>query len=255
MDSLTKNILIKTQSKADFNTFDVCESDSAVFTNKSQDANSTLWKFGDGVKSNQENPKHKYKISFSTTFSVTLVALVNDGCSDSITKAIRVNQNPNSDFSYIYSGTKVDLKITKAGNNYQWKFGTTDSIKTTTTTYTHTIKSFDQNTICLIVTDISACTSKTCKNVSVGITNLNKPSGFKIYPNPNRGNFTIEIENPSNNVSIEVFDMLGKMVKKVDIMDSRAVNIIDMEGAEGVYLVKVKNGESVWNKKVVLAHE
>ena len=251
-DTIKKDLVIKPQSKADFTTTDVCETDSAVFINKSQDATGYLWKFGDGQTSNLPTPKHIYKITSTTTYNVTLVAQVTNGCSDSISKAVTINKNPSSDFSYTYNGTKVDLKITKAGNSYQWKFGTTDSAKTSATTYSHTIKSSDQTKVCLTATDISGCSSQTCKNVSVGILKLSEKS-FKIYPNPNSGSFTIEIENPSKDVSIEIFNLLGKLVKKVETNSSKSIYEIDLNSADGIYWLRVKNGDSVWNQKVVVS--
>ena len=212
-DTLNKKIEVKVQAKAEFEVKDVCENQTALFTNQSQDATSYLWKFGDGQTSQQENPKHNYTISTTTTYNVTLVAQVTGGCADSISKALTINQNPSSDFSYTYNGNKVDLKITKGGNSYQWKFGTTDSAKTTATTYTHTIKSSDQHTVCLTATDLSGCSSQTCKNVTVGILKLTEKN-FKIFPNPNNGSFTIELENPEMDAAIEVYDVMGKLVKK-----------------------------------------
>ena len=247
-DTVKKDVVIKPQSKADFTATDVCETDSAVFINKSLDATGFLWKFGDGQTSKLQNPKHKFQISSTTTYNVTLVAQVAGGCSDSISKAVTINKNPSSDFSYTYNGTKVDLKITKAGNSYQWKFGTTDSAKTSATTYSHTIKSSDQTNVCLTATDISGCSSQTCKNVSVGILKVLKSEGFKLYPNPNNGSFTIEIENPSKDVSIEIFNLLGERVGKVEKVGK--VNRLDLNVADGMYWVRVKNGDSVWNQKV-----
>ena len=247
-DTIKKDVVIKPQSKADFTATDVCETDSAVFINKSQDATGYNWKFGDGQTTNLPTTKHKYQITFTTTYNVTLVAQVANGCSDSISKAVTINKNPSSDFSYTYNGTKVDLKITKAGNSYQWKFGTSDSAKTSATTYSHTIKSSDQTKVCLTATDISGCSSQTCKNVSVGILKVLKSDGFKLYPNPNSGSFTIEIENPSKDVSIEIFNLLGERVGKVEKVGK--VNRLDLNVADGMYWVRVKNGDSVWNQKV-----
>ncbi len=252
-DTIKKTIEIKPQSKADFTATDVCETDSAVFINKSQDATGYNWKFGDGQTTNLPTPKHNYKISNTTTYNVTLVAQVTNGCADSVTKAVTINKNPSSDFSYTYHGTKVDLKITKAGNSYQWKFGTTDSAKTSATTYSHTIKSSDQTKVCLTATDISGCSSQTCKNVSVGILKVSEKS-FKIYPNPNNGSFNIEIENPSKEVSIEIFNLLGERVKKVETNSSKSIYEIDLNSTDGIYLVKVKNGISVWNQKVLISY-
>ena len=248
-DTLKKTIEIKPQANANFTTTDGCETDSASFKNLSQDATSYLWKFGDGQKSTKANPKHKYQLASTTTYNVTLVAQVTNGCADSVSKAVTINQNPSSDFSYTYNGNKVDLKIAKGGNSYQWKFGTTDSLKTTTTTYTHTIKSSDQHTVCLIATDVSGCSSKTCKNITVGILNLSEKS-FKIFPNPNNGTFTIEIENPEKDVSIEVYNVMGELVEKIGRVGK--VNLLDLEVISGIYLVKVKNGDSVRNQKVIV---
>jgi PKD repeat protein len=248
-DTLNKKIEIKVQAKAEFEVKDVCENQTALFINQSQDATGYLWKFGDGQTSQQENPKHNYTISTTTTYNVTLVAQVAGGCADSISKALTINENPSSDFSYTYNGSKVDLKIAKSGNSYQWKFGTTDSLKTIATIYTHTIKSSDQHTVCLTATDLSGCASQTCKNVTVGILKLSEKS-FKIFPNPNNGSFTIELDNPETNAIIEIFDLLGSLVKKVERVEK--VTLVDLDVASGIYLVKVKNGGVVGMKKVSL---
>ncbi len=249
-DTLNKKIEVKVQAKAEFEVKDVCENQTALFTNQSQDATSYLWKFGDGQTSQTQNPKHNYTISTTTTYNVTLVAQVLNGCSDSISKALTINQNPSSDFSYTYNGNKVDLKIIKSGNSYQWKFGTSDSAKTTATTYNHTIKSSDQHTVCLTATDLSGCSSQTCKNVTVGILKLSEKS-FKIFPNPNSGSFTIEIDNPEMDATIEVYDLMGKLVKKVERVEK--VNLINLDIEAGIYLVKVKNGGGVLNQKILVS--
>jgi PKD repeat protein len=249
-DTMSKKMEIKVQAKAEFEVKDVCENQTALFINQSQDATGYLWKFGDGQTSQQENPKHNYTISTTTTYNVTLVAQVSGGCADSVSKALTINQNPSSDFSYTYNGSKVDLKIAKGGNSYQWKFGTTDSVKTTATTYTHTIKSSDQHTVCLTATDLSGCSSQTCKNITVGILKLTEKS-FKIFPNPNNGSFTIELDNPEMDAAIEVFDLMGKLVKKLERVEK--VTLVDLEVASGIYLVKVKTGGVVWNKKILVS--
>ncbi len=78
-----------------------------------------------------------YQISSTIRFNVNLVALVLYGSSDSLTKALTVNPNPDSDFSYTTTGNKVDLRATVQGNTkYQWKFGNNDSTTTTVGYYT-----------------------------------------------------------------------------------------------------------------------
>ena len=249
-DTMKKSIDIKPQSKADFTANDVCETDSAVFINKSKDATSYNWRFGDGLKSTIESPRHLYKIGGVTkTFNVSLVAVVANGCSDSIIKAVSINANPNSNFTSTLTGSKVDLKATVQGNtNYLWKFGSTDSAATTNGNYTFNLTKPEHYKVCLKVTNLAGCTSQTCKDLTVGIYTMSKTSGLKIYPNPNTGNFTVEIENSVKGASIEVYDLVGELVKKVERVEK--VTLIDLDVDSGIYVVRVKNNGIAYNMKV-----
>ena len=251
-DALTKTIEIKTQSTADFITTDVCETDIAVFTNKSEDATSYNWRFGDGLKSTNESPKHLYNIGgVSKTFNVSLVAIVNNGCSDSITKAISINANPKSDFSYTKSGKSFNFTSSQSGNSkYRWLFGDGDSAITGTASHTYT-DAINEHTVCLKATNAAGCISETCKILStVGVSLIN-PSGFKIYPNPNTGSFTIEMDNPTREALIEVYDVMGKMVKTIERVEK--ITRVDLEAKPGIYLVKVRNGANVWFQKIFVS--
>ena len=63
--------------------------------------------------------------------------------------------------------------------------------------------------------------------------------------------FNIEIENPSKDVSIEIFNLLGERVGRVEKVGK--VNSLDLNVADGMYRVRVKNGNIVWNQKVVIS--
>ena len=54
------------------------------FINKTKNATSYLWKFGDGNTSTETNPRYSY--SSAGVFNVTLVARSDNGCTDSLTK-------------------------------------------------------------------------------------------------------------------------------------------------------------------------
>jgi hypothetical protein len=245
---------IFTRIKADFTANDICESDSAVFVNQSPDAKSFNWNFGDGLNSKKSNPKHLYNIGGITkTFNVKMLAILGQGCADSITKAITINANPISDFSYSQTGTKLDLKATQANNiKYLWKFGSKDSIITTATTCTFNITKPEQSKVCLIVTNLAGCKSQTCNNISLNITDLSKPSGFKLYPNPSTGEFIIEIANPQKAISISVYDLLGNLIKLVETSPNKLFYKIDLNVSNGIYLVRVRNEENVFNQKVTV---
>ncbi len=65
-----------------------------------------------------------------------------------------------------------------------------------------------------------------------------------IYPNPNSGAFNITITTVSNNMSIELYNILGDLVQSQEIVTT--TSSVDMGKLNnGVYLVKIKEGNQV----------
>ena len=240
----------KSTPKANFETNDVCESDSAVFMNKSIYANNFIWKFGDGETSNIKNARHKYLINASTTFNVTLLA-ISDGCTDSATKQVTINKNPNSNFTYTQATNTFDLKAENSGlANYKWTFGKTDSITKTIPNHTYTaIKG--QEKICLIVTDLAGCQSQTCTTAVLGIKTIFKETDIRIYPNPSKGKIIINI-NKSGIYSAKVYNETGQLVFEKSIQGHQQYTLTISQTA-GNYLVEISDSEGRrMNRKVVI---
>ncbi|MGV7108131.1 LamG-like jellyroll fold domain-containing protein [Flavobacterium sp. U410] len=81
---------------------------------------------------------------------------------------------------------------------------------------------------------------------TLGTSNFDANS-FKIYPNPSTGIFTIDTK---EEVQIEVFDLVGKMIKKENI--HIGVNSIDVTNyANGVYLLRVNNSGKINTYRLV----
>lgn len=258
-NSITKEVNVKLQSKADFISGDVCEDDDAVFTNKSTVSQGNLiynWKFGDATTSGSQSPRHRYNIGgISQTYNVTLVAVVPGGCSDSISKQVSVNAKPKSDFTFTTSGRQVNFAATQAGNTlYQWRFGDGGSSNSATTKYDYLNFASGKYQACLAVVNAAGCFSETCKAISIsgGVDKLNKLSGVKIYPNPNKGNFTVTVEDPKSDIAIGVYNLLGEVVKTVETTSLKSTYSIDLNVANGVYLVKVTNGGLTSTQKVTI---
>lgn len=258
-DTFTTVISFK-NPKPDFAASDVCDKDSVKFKNKSSITVGQLsykWKFGDGQNSNLESPPHLFSIGgVSQTYNVTMVATMVDGCSDSITKSVTVNANPVSDFSYIVNQNSADFKATQSGNtSYKWYFGNGDSSSTKDISYTY--PKSGKYTACLKATNAAGCFSKTCKEVSVtvGVSSISKSSGFKLYPNPNTGNFTVEIANPDKDGIIEIYDVVGNLIKRVETVKPQSTFNLDLNAANGIYFIKVKNGELVFNQRIILSKQ
>lgn len=244
--------------KPNFTASDVCENDTVRFFDKSSVSAGKLdfyWKFGDGQNTHLHSPSHFYKINgVSKTYNVTLVATMADGCADSITKQITVNEKPVSDFNFNINQNKVDFKAVQQGNTaYQWNLGNGDSAFTKDLNYTYS-KSGNYS-VCLKAINVANCFSQTCKKVAitVGIPNIEKDFGFKIYPNPNNGIFEIEMINSSNNVQFEIYNSLGAIVIKEDITHyNMGKYSFDLESASGIYLVKIKSLDNLYFQKLII---
>lgn len=102
------------------------------FTNQSQQADSWLWRFGDGDLSSAENPLHTY--STAGTYTVTLIAGAQQQCFDTLvqTALINVQPSPIAAFS-VQPRVNVPLEYSEAhfsfsnqsqnAVSYLWDFG------------------------------------------------------------------------------------------------------------------------------------
>jgi hypothetical protein len=79
----------------------------------------------------------------------------------------------------------------------------------------------------------------------------NKNYGLHIYPNPNKGNFTISLPENQENITVEVFSIGGKSIYKQKF-DSSDININLGNYTKGIYFVKVIAGNTIYNSKLII---
>ncbi|MCG2611365.1 zinc-dependent metalloprotease [Flavobacterium sp. SM15] len=79
-------------------------------------------------------------------------------------------------------------------------------------------------------------------------------SRFSVYPNPNKGSFSIQFEEVLSDFSVQVVDQSGRVVLENDYAaNNNMVQTIDLNTtATGVYFVTVKSDNSVTTKKVIV---
>jgi len=65
---------------------------------------------------------------------------------------------------------------------------------------------------------------------------------FIVYPNPTNGNFSIDLGNVYQNTTISIFDIDGKLIKKMSFQQTQIANM-SVAAPAGVYLVKVSSGD------------
>jgi hypothetical protein len=261
IDIITKNINIKPQAKANFDVEDVCEDSQAVFINKTTVTSGKptyRWYFGDGKTSSEDTPSHTFNIAGVTqTFNVKLAADIPAGCSDSVTKAVTINANPKQGFSYTISGQTVNFTaIETIANTYQWTFGDGGTASTNNRQKSYTYSKFPSGkyTACLRVINLAGCISDSCMEILItgGVQNLNRNLGIQIYPNPNTGNFNIEIIESKGKSYLEIYNQVGQTLYIKELVQS--LNTLDLKLANGMYLIRVTNGENVYNSRIIISH-
>jgi hypothetical protein len=91
--------------------------------------------------------------------------------------------------------------------------------------------------------DTSACVAIT----TVGIVENSFGDGLFIYPNPTKGNFSIDLGALYENAQVSITDISGKLVESKSIAQSQVLNLTIEEPA-GIYLISIQAG----NKKAVI---
>lgn len=84
---------------------------------------------------------------------------------------------------------------------------------------------------------------------NVGVNKNEIQNGFKIYPNPNNGEFTIS--NLKEGSSINIYNAYGEAIYSDQNLNNSSLKI-NIELPSGFYAVRVANGEEMVNKKIIV---
>ncbi len=86
------------------------------------------------------------------------------------------------------------------------------------------------------------CNWEIITDVNQEIIHENK---FKIYPNPNNGNFTINVNEKHHNIKVHLFNTLGQAIEVENIISSNQLifNLTDIPS--GVFWVKLYSGDKI----------
>lgn len=167
-----------------------------------------------------------------------------------------INNQPDDETAEI--GATVSFSITSTyGNNafYQWQlngvegFSNLEETIQFTGTNTNTLQiqnisesNHEQQFRCLVqfdlCTDVSDSAMLTV--LSLGLNQTNTKNPVSIFPNPNQGQFKVDIPYSMIGSSFQIKDMIGR-TKKSGVLNDQNQNIDIADFASGVYLINVQN--------------
>lgn len=215
----------------------ICANQSATLT--ANGFSSYLW--------NTSSTNTTIIVTPSVTTSYTVVGGVGS-CTNTATSTITVNPNPTvaavSNASLICAGQTASLTASGA-STYLWNTSSTNTVlavtPSVTTSYTVTGTTNGCSGTFTISQAVSPCT---------GINNnVNATSNVKLYPNPNTGEFTLELINGSSK-NIELMDVTGRIIlSQTTSNDKIDVNINTL--SNGIYYVRIQSNNAVEVIKIV----
>lgn len=252
-------ILLKPVS--DFEGTDVCKGAPTVFSNNSYVSDNSAmvykWKFGNGDSSAVAAPSFIY--TTAGVYTVTLETRHGNGCASVATKQVKVSDVPVVSLLWNSNHT-TDGKInfatntTGTGYTYKWQFGDGGSSTLKNPSYQYLFDGL--YTVKLTVTSPEGCTSSDETTVWIARLGINDVQGttVNVYPNPSKGNFTIEVSQAFEAGSqITINNMLGAKVYQATptVGDTKAT--VNIDGiAAGIYTVNITHANRIETMKVVV---
>ncbi len=77
-------------------------------------------------------------------------------------------------------------------------------------------------------------------------------NGFTIYPNPSKGNVTINLKEKQTTANLAIYTLKGEQIYQQQITESKTTQINVANYPVGIYLVEVTNSETRWIERLVV---
>jgi PKD repeat protein len=237
-DTTIKSVTVFERAKPSFSVSNTCRSDSAVFHNtttiSSSDTLSYHWDFGDGNSSNLAAPSHLYGLSGN--FKVVLTATTSQGCSDTVSKLIRVFPSVKADFNNSIGCLKDSLRFTNTSNSKAgikssvWLFG--DGNFSLLPNPAHLYATPGSYRVMLTVTTPDGCMDTVSKLIAVAAP----PQAAFVVSTPDCNNKTVQF----SDASVSNGDSLKYTWDFGDGMTSGDASPAHLFDSAGSYRVKLK---------------
>ena len=91
---------------------------------------------------------------------------------------------------------------------------------------------------------------------NVGVSELEEALGLSIYPNPNKGTFTLELSTTEvDKVNLRIMNATGHLVYQENDMqvNSNFKSVIDISSqAEGIYLLMIESDLGLYTGRIII---
>lgn len=246
-DSVTVNV---TQAPTVSLGEDVAVCTGASATLNASGADSYTWSNGATTTSIIVSPET------ATFYSVTGCSAACPALCTTDSVEVDVLSPPVADFTAVVSGQSVTFTNASTGaTTYNWSFGQSGA-SSTETNPSHTYSGNGTFAVTLTA-DNGACSDSKTDSVTIVNTGIQQLSGlerFNIYPNPNKGTFTLEVNlDKVSDIEMSVFGSDGKIMLSKRFEKTKTINqTFDLQWLPtGVYIVDLKIDNERSYKKLI----
>lgn len=181
--------------------------------------------------------------TYTVTGIYTDVLTAMNGCDSTVTTDLTI-ENP-IDISTTVNGNTATAN--QNGATYQW----IDCLNGNAPVAGETNQFFTPQVTgdyAVIVTMGICSDTSSCTNVITGVESVDRVA-FNVYPNPTNGMVSIQLADYNPNITIEIFNSTGQLVRTEKPMSS-AVNI-ELPEENGMYLVRITSNAVSTTKKII----
>jgi PKD repeat protein len=220
----------------------------------SNEPESWLWDFGDGMGSSEQNPQHTYSTpgNYQVCLTASSICGSNMVCFD-----IEVScAPPESGFDYEPTGLTVSFTDLSDNDPESWLWDFGDGTFSINQNPSHTYQSDGLKTVCLITT--SMCGADTlCEEINLILDNIDETDlaqQVSLYPNPGRDQLQLAFTQMEGIAKfLSIYDAAGKRwTEAYELNPLNEIETLDISYLPpGVYWLQIKTDKGFIRKRFV----
>ena len=90
------------------------------------------------------------------------------------------------------------------------------------------------------------------KEATASVEDVDVKSGMKLYPNPSKNNFHLELRSFSENISVSIYDIQGKNLHEEVFKNQKNITVNTPYLSHGIYVVNAKTEKGVFSAKLLI---
>ena len=211
-----------------------CDSTVVSFTDRSVDSDRVLWNFGDGRTSTLRNPRHTFQTAGTYRVSLTVTDTIIRRDSTLIRNIVvpvrKVDTGVREEGIVLTANaSNATFQWVDCNNNYRPIPGQIGRSFTATVNGRFAVEVTQGGCVAL-----SACFAI----ITVDVPDVDFAEKIRLFPNPNTGQFTIDLGEKKREVWITIFDQYGRNVAETHSDYGRELNL-NLDLKPGIYFARI----------------